>query len=81
MNTVMSQAAASAPPAAPDRAELVDFKWLMLAEGHGIDLERLQTDRAYARGCLALAGGSTSTALRCAAELLGQHLRVTVPRA
>jgi len=56
--------------------DLVDFKWLMAGEGHHIDVARLQTDVAYARGCLALAGGSTSAVMRRVAVQLGQALRL-----
>ena len=65
-----------APPAAragaPELLEFVDFKWLMAGEGHRIDLDRLQQDSAYRRGCLALAAGSTSSTLRQAGERLGR---------
>jgi hypothetical protein len=67
-------------PAAPlALVDLVDFKWLMHGEGHGVDLARLQTDRAYARGCLAVAGGSTIAALRQAARRLGAKLLADPP--
>lgn len=74
-------------PASPDAAghgeallQYVDFKWLMAGEGHRIDLTRLQADRAYARGCLALARASTCATLREAAERLGRQLEIAVPR-
>ena len=66
------QMAASGPPAL---LELVDFKWLMVGEGHRVDLDRLQADPAYIRGCLALAAGSTSFTLRQAAERLSGRAR------
>jgi hypothetical protein len=54
----------------PGLIDLVDFKWLMAAEGHPVHLERLQADRGYAQQCLqcALATGS-QTLQRCAARL------------
>ena len=57
-------------PDAPELLQFVDFKWLMVGEGHCVDLDRLQHDRAYHRGCLALAAGSRSATLRRAAERL-----------
>jgi hypothetical protein len=60
--------------ASPELVEFVDFKWLMAGEGHPIDLDRLQSEPAYTRGCLALAGGSTSVTLRRAAERLARAL-------
>jgi hypothetical protein len=60
--------------------QFVDFKWLMAGEGHHIDVHRLQHDRAYARGCLALAQASTCTTLRDAADQLGAVLRVLMPQ-
>jgi hypothetical protein len=64
--------ATSLPSAAavPELIDLVDFKWLMATEGHRVDLDRLQSDRAYARGCIALAAGSGSQWLRHAAQRL-----------
>jgi len=70
----MPATAAAVPTAPPALVELVDFKWLMAGEGHRVDLARLQADAAYARGCLAVAGGSTTAALREAARRLGAGL-------
>ena len=53
---------------------------LMAAEGHRIDLGRLQSETAYARGCLALAGGSTSATLRQAAGRLARSLGLDAAR-
>jgi hypothetical protein len=61
--------------------DLVDFKWLMAGEGHHIDVGRLQNDVPYARGCLALAGGSTSAVMRRVASQLGRALRLGLPGA
>lgn len=65
----------------PEAAALAEFRWLMAADGHEIDTDRLRQDRAYARGCLALARGSTAPELQQAADAMGQWLRVSVPRA
>ncbi len=69
-----------APAPAPELIEFVDFKWLMAGEGHRIDLGRLQCEPAYARGCLALAGGSTSATLRQAATRLARSLGMDAAR-
>ena len=66
--------AASATSVSPELIEFVDFKWLMAGEGHRIDLDRLRTEPAYTRGCLALAGGSTSATLRRAGSRLARAL-------
>lgn len=50
--------------------ELVDFKWLMVGEGHRVDLDRFSNDRAYAGGYLALARRSASATLRATAARL-----------
>ena len=70
-------AASSSPsttPVCPELIEFVDFKWLMAGEGHRIDLDRLRTEPAYTRSCLALAGGSTSATLRQAGARLARAL-------
>ncbi len=54
----------------PTLTDLVDFKWLMAAEGHPVHLERLQSDGAYARACLQRAFACRGETLRwCAARL------------
>ena len=70
----------SPPPPAPELIEFIDFKWLMAAEGHRIDLGRLQSETAYARGCLALAAGSASATLRQAAGRLARSLGLDAAR-
>ncbi len=70
----------SPPPPAPELIEFIDFKWLMAAEGHRIDLGRLQSEIAYTRGCLALAAGSTSATLRQAAGRLARSLGLNAAR-
>lgn len=54
----------------PSLIDLVDFKWLMAAEGHSVHLERLQSDDTYARACLQRALAGRGETLRwCAARL------------
>ena len=65
-------ATASVATDSPDLLQYVDFKWLMVGEGHLVDLDRLKHDRAYHRGCLALAAGSRSATLRRAGERLAE---------
>ena len=43
---------------------IIEFKWLMAREGVHVHVERLQTDRVYARQCLALAERSPIAAIR-----------------
>jgi len=31
--------------------DLIDFKWLMAAQGRRVHVERLQADRGYAEDC------------------------------
>lgn len=89
MSALMSQPPVPALPPTPPAdaatvataAALADFQWQMAGDGHGVDLARLQQDRAYARGCLALARGSTSPDLQQAADAVGRLLRVIVPMA
>jgi hypothetical protein len=54
----------------PALVDIIDFKWLMAAEGHRVHVERLQADATYARQCLALAGASRTDALRDVARRL-----------
>jgi hypothetical protein len=59
--------------AQPELLELVDFKWLMAAEGRHVDLARLQCDARYADDCLACASRSPCEPLRrCARHLHDQ---------
>lgn len=55
---------------APALLDIIDFKWMMAAEGHRVHVERLQADPDYARHCLGLAAASASTMLRDAAQRL-----------
>lgn len=57
-------------PEFPALIDLVDFKWLMAAEGHRVHLERLQRERGYALSCLQAALASRGETLRrCALRL------------
>ncbi len=67
----------SCPP--PSLVDLVDFKWLMLGEGHRIDVERLRTDAHYAGNCLSLAAASATSMLREAGQRIGRTLQVGLP--
>ena len=66
---------------APSLIEIIDFKWLMAGDGHRVHVEHLQTDRDYARACLALAAGSRVQALRDTAARLAQSLGLPLPPA
>jgi hypothetical protein len=61
--------------------DLVDFKWLMVGEGHRVDLDRLSNDGAYAGGYLALARRSASATLRATAARLTTQLTARLVRA
>ena len=74
--TAASDCARTAPP---ELLEFVDFMWLMAGEGHTIDLDRLQCEAAYTRGCLALASGSTSATLRRCADRLASAMGLSLP--
>jgi hypothetical protein len=58
----------------PDLLDLVDFKWLMAAEGHRINLTRLQADTNYAEACFVSALYSECEALRYCARRLHESL-------
>jgi hypothetical protein len=69
--------------AAADGAELVvqivELKWLLAGHGVRLHVERLQTDREYARRILAVALGTGHGALRAAAEKLRLELGLAEP--
>jgi hypothetical protein len=54
--------------------DLVDFKWLMTAEGHAVQVDRLQRDPDYAGQVFAAAGASANQTLRRIAAALQQRL-------
>jgi len=58
----------------PELLELVDFKWLMAAEGRHVDLERLQRDAHYADDCFRCASRSSCEPLRRCARHLHEQI-------
>jgi hypothetical protein len=54
--------------------ELVDFKWLMSAEGLAVHVERLQQEPAYAQKIFATAAASNNQVLRRIGAALQQRL-------
>jgi hypothetical protein len=54
--------------------ELVDFKWLMAAEGHRVNLTRLQSDAHYADDCFCSALHSPCAELRECAQRLHEQV-------
>lgn len=55
-------------------ADIIDFKWLLTAEGLHVHVERLQSDPDYARQCLEKADASSRQAVRDAAARLRRRL-------
>jgi hypothetical protein len=62
------------PARAPALEAIVDLKWLLIAEGVRVHVERMQADAAYASQVLARAEASASPALRAAAQRLRADL-------
>jgi hypothetical protein len=54
--------------------EIIELKWLMVAEGVRVHVERLQTDAAYADHMLSLAAASEHATLRHTALRLRKRL-------
>jgi hypothetical protein len=54
--------------------DIIDFKWLMVGDGHHVHVERLQKDAGYAARCLAIAAKSPNEAVRMAALRLERLL-------
>jgi hypothetical protein len=50
--------------------EIIELKWLLAGHGIRLHVERLQSDREYARGLLDQAAGTADSAVRAAAERL-----------
>lgn len=67
----------TALPPEPDvgLVELIDFKWLMTAEGHAVNVARLRQDAAYAQQVFTAAEASGNATLRRIAAAL--RLRLT----
>jgi hypothetical protein len=59
--------------------ELVDFKWLMTAEGHAVNVERLRRDAAYAQQVFTAAEASGNATLRRIAAALRLRLASADP--
>jgi hypothetical protein len=57
-------------------ADIIDFKWLLAADGLHVHVERLQDDPDYARQCLAKADASSREAVRAAAVRLRRRLNL-----
>ena len=56
--------------------EIIELKWLLAGEGFHVHVERLQTDRDYARQALHRAEASPNAALRETAARLRNKLRL-----
>ena len=56
--------------------EIIELKWLLAGEGFHLHVERLQTDREYARQTLHRAGQSPNAALRETALRLRARLNL-----
>jgi hypothetical protein len=65
------------PDHAPALEAIVDLKWLFIAEGVRVHVERMQADAAYASQVLARAEASPSPALRATALRLRAELGLT----
>ena len=69
----------SPPLPALNLVAVIDFKWLMAGDGHRVHVERLQVDRDYACGCLALGAASGIDVLRDSARRLASALQIVLP--
>lgn len=58
---------------------LIDFKWLMTAEGLAVNVDRLRQDAGYAQGVFSAADASGNAVLRRIAAELRQRLARTTP--
>jgi hypothetical protein len=66
----------SIEPDAQALVEIIELKWLLAGEGFHLHVERLQTDRDYARQALHRAQASPNAALRETATRLLKKLRL-----
>ena len=57
--------------------EIIELKWLLAGAGFHVHVERLQTDRDYARQALHRAQASPNAALRETAARLRNKLQIT----
>ncbi len=60
---------------------LIDFKWLMTAEGLAVNVNRLRLDAAYAQDLFCAAEASGNSVLRRIAAELRQRLATAAPGA
>lgn len=67
---------ATTPPerGAVSLVDLIDFKWLMTAEGMAVNVDRLRRDDTYAREVFAAADASGNETLRRIATELQRRL-------
>jgi len=80
MNAISASIATIGPqPRALSLVEIIDFKWLMAADGYRVHVERLQADPGYAGECLALAAASPIATLRDTARRLATTLGRPLP--
>jgi len=61
--------------------DIIDFKWLMAGRGHGVHVERMQSDPAYARQCLLCGAMSATPMLRETARRLARTMGIELPAA
>lgn len=59
--------------------EIIELKWLLAGEGVHLHVERLQSDREYARLALDRAAASPNASLREMAARLRARLGITAP--
>lgn len=57
-----------------DLVAIVELKWMLAGEGVHVHVERLQSDAAYARQCLAAADKSANASIRKVAQRIRQQL-------
>ena len=67
-----------APTAKVSLLEIIDFKWLMAGHGHGVHVERMQNDPAYARECLLCGATSCAPTLRASAQRLAGAMGIAL---
>ena len=64
-------------PVSQALGEIIELKWMVAGEGFHVHVERLQTDRDYARQALHRAQASPNAALRETAARLRNKLQIT----
>ena len=68
----------TAEPGSVGLLALIDFKWLMTAEGLAVNVDRLRKDARYAQGVFSAADASGNAVLRRIATELRQRLSATL---